>query len=158
MRVIQMPGTDGIGQDARVELATGLGIGAPIAAAALVAHGVELVVIGGCALVLHEVADRCSDLDVVPEPSAANLERLCEVLDALGATRPSCRVIAKRRVTSASSSYGRIDMMVATARREYGLLSAGATPRQVAGVSVPVASVADVLRLRQEFAGPDRGE
>jgi hypothetical protein len=91
---------------------TGLGTSAPLAAAALVALGVELVVIGGCALVIREVADRCSDLDV----------------------------------------------MVATARREYRELVGRATGVRVAGVPVPVAAVADVLRLRVEFGGVDDGQ
>jgi hypothetical protein len=133
--------------------ATGLGTAAPLAAAALVAFGVELVVIGGCALVLREVADHCSDLDIVPEPGATNLARLCTALADLGATRLSARNISERSLSSVTSPYGRIDVMVATARREYDSLLSGSTEAHVAGVPVPVAAVADALRLRTEFGG-----
>jgi hypothetical protein len=132
---------------------TGLGSSAPIAAAALVAYGVELVVVGGCALVIRGGAEQCSDLDVVPEPSVANLARLCSALDAIGARRPSAKAIAERQLTSMTSPYGRIDVMVATARREFGALATAASECSVAGVPVPVAATADVLRLRAEFWG-----
>jgi hypothetical protein len=144
-----------VGQDERVRVGTGLGAGAPLAAAALVAHGVELVVVGGCALVLRDLAATCGDLDVVPEPSAANLIRLGAALDAIGATRPSDRVVRERNVTSASSPFGRIDIMVATARREYASLKVAASTCRVAGVPVRAAAVEAVLRLRTEFAGVD---
>lgn len=135
--------------------ASGLGTAAPLAAATLVAFGVELVVIGGCALVIREVADHCSDLDVVPEPGAANLARLCTALGDLGATRLRAPTVSARAVSSVCSPYGRIDIMGATARREYGSLLPGSTEVRVAGVPVPVAAVADVLRLRAEFGGGD---
>jgi hypothetical protein len=138
--------------------ATGLGTAAPLAAALLVASGVELVVVGGCALVLREVSEHCGDLDVVPAPGATNLARLCAALGDLGAARPRPRTVAERSVSSVTSPYGRVDFMVATARREYDELLGRATDVRVAGVPVPVAAVADVLRLRTEFGGGRDGE
>jgi hypothetical protein len=139
-------------------LDTSLGVGAPLAAAALVADGVELVVVGGCALVISGVADRCGDLDVVPNPDPANLERLGRALDALCASRPSDRAIRDRDVTSARSPFGRIDLLVATARCEYSTLAGRATEHDVAGVRVPIAALADVLRLRARFRGGDHDQ
>ncbi len=135
--------------------ATGLGTAAPLAAALLVAFDVELVVIGGCALVLREVADHCGDLDIVPEPSKANLSRLCTALADLGASRLTPRTVGERPVSSVTSPYGRIDVMVATARREYRELRLRSDPIGVATVPVPVATGADALRLRAEFGGID---
>ncbi len=134
---------------------TGLGTAAPLAAAALVASGVELVVIGGCALVLRGVADQCGDLDIVPEPGAVNLDRLAIALRSLGAARVDTRVIGERTVTSVASPFGRIDLMVATARREYRELRVRSDPICVVTVPVPVATGADALRLRTEFGGLD---
>jgi hypothetical protein len=110
-------------------------------------------VIGGCALVIREVADHCSDLDVVPEPGHDNLSRLCMALSDLGAPRLRPQTVGERALTSLTSPYGRIDVMVATARREYRGLVVGADELCVASVPVPVAAVADVLRLRAEFGG-----
>jgi hypothetical protein len=132
---------------------TSLGANAPIAAAALVAYGVDLVVVGGCALLIAGTTDRCGDLDVVPGPGAANLERLGNALERLGAPRPAMRALCHRELTSVSSPYGRIDLMTETARREFCHLAMHASLHRVAGVPVPVAAIEDVLRLRARFRG-----
>jgi hypothetical protein len=137
---------------------TGLGTAAPLAAAALVAFGAGFIVVGGCALVLHEVADSCRDLDIVPEPGAASLVRLCDALCDLGGPRLRPQTVSERGLTSVTTPFGRIDVMFATARREYDSLLAGSSDVRVSSVPVRVAAVADVLRLRIEFGGGDGGE
>ena len=122
----------------------------------LVAHDVELVVVGGCALVLLGLEVDCGDLDIVPEPSTATLARLGRALDAIGATRPADRAIAARPLTSVTSPFGRIDLLVARAHEEYSALAQGASMCAVEDVPVPVAAVADVLRLRARFREPTR--
>ncbi|GAA1537641.1 hypothetical protein [Nocardioides humi] len=52
-------------------------------------HGVEFVVIGGYAAVLHGASRPTSDVDVTPERSGENLARLA---DALGALEAKIRV------------------------------------------------------------------
>lgn len=48
-------------------------------------HGVELVVVGGLAAALHGVPYVTFDIDVTPEPSRQNLDRLSTALTELGA-------------------------------------------------------------------------
>jgi hypothetical protein len=48
-------------------------------------HGVEFVIIGGFALAAHGVIRATKDIDVVPEPGAANIHRLATALRALDA-------------------------------------------------------------------------
>ena len=48
-------------------------------------HGVDFVVIGGFSLAAHSVARATKDLDIVPEPSRANLQRLLAALEELDA-------------------------------------------------------------------------
>jgi hypothetical protein len=43
-------------------------------------HGVEYVVLGGFAVVAHGFIRVTKDLDIVPHPTAQNLERLAETL------------------------------------------------------------------------------
>ena len=43
---------------------------------------VEFVVIGGIAVGLHGFLRATEDLDIVPNPDAGNLDRLCDVLEA----------------------------------------------------------------------------
>lgn len=52
---------------------------------ALRGHRVEFVVIGGFALAAHGYVRGTQDLDIVPEPSRANLQRLLGALGALDA-------------------------------------------------------------------------
>jgi hypothetical protein len=47
--------------------------------------GVELVIVGGFALAAHGYVRGTQDIDVVPDPSHTNLERLARALDVLGA-------------------------------------------------------------------------
>lgn len=49
---------------------------------ALCEQGVEFIVVGGAAAVLHGAPTTTRDLDIVPEQSEPNLERLMEVLRA----------------------------------------------------------------------------
>ena len=53
--------------------------------ATLADHGVDYVLIGGLAAVLHGSTAMTNDADIVPEPSPANLERLAAALRALDA-------------------------------------------------------------------------
>jgi len=48
-------------------------------------HGVEFVIIGGFALAAHGVIRATKDIDVVPEPGAANIRRLAAALRTLEA-------------------------------------------------------------------------
>lgn len=52
---------------------------------ALVAGDARFVVIGGIAVAAHRVVRATEDLDIVPEPSDANVARLCDVLTGLDA-------------------------------------------------------------------------
>lgn len=52
---------------------------------ALADHGVEFVVIGGFSLAVHGYVRATKDIDIVPEPSPANLARLAAALRELHA-------------------------------------------------------------------------
>ncbi len=56
--------------------------------AALNASDVAYVIVGGLAVAAHGVVRATRDLDLVPDPSAENLERLASVLSDLGAEHP----------------------------------------------------------------------
>jgi hypothetical protein len=52
---------------------------------ALVEGEVRFVVIGGIAVAAHVAVRATEDIDLVPEPGAENLDRLCDVLERLDA-------------------------------------------------------------------------
>src|SRR4051812_32527229 len=56
--------------------------------AALNVAGVAYVIVGGIAVAAHGVVRATADLDLVPEPSAANLDLLAQTLTDLGAEHP----------------------------------------------------------------------
>ena len=56
--------------------------------AALNGGGVAYVIVGGIAVAAHGVVRATRDVDLVPEPSTANLQRLAATLGALGAEHP----------------------------------------------------------------------
>ncbi len=53
--------------------------------AALGAHGVEYVVVGGIAVQVHGHVRMTNDIDLIPSPTPENLERLARALAELGA-------------------------------------------------------------------------
>jgi hypothetical protein len=128
------------------------------AAAVMVSFGVDLVVVGGAALWLHgDQSARLHDLDVAPAPDRANLERLLACCVALGAharSWPTKRQLEHRELVTVSTSFGPIDLLTQRGREEYHSLRVGATAVPVLEVPVPVASPADVLRLKRRFKEP----
>jgi hypothetical protein len=128
------------------------------AAAVMVSCGVELVVVGGAALWLH--GDRSAllkDLDVVPAPDPANLERLVSCRQTLGAPRrtwPSAGRLVRCELVTVQTSFGPIDILSQRGREEHQSLRAAATLVPVLGEAVPVASPVDVLRLKRQFKEP----
>ena len=63
--------------------------------AALNANGVAYVIVGGLAVAAHGVVRATRDLDLVPEPSDENLERLAGTLTELGGEHPTRHTSAR---------------------------------------------------------------
>ena len=121
----------------------------------LAARGVELVVVGGCALRLHGRDHEPGDLDLVPEPSAANLRRLFDALDALGTVgrvfRPNDVVLATRDIVTRVTPVGAVDVLLRGGREEYAGLASVAIRKPAGRGSVPVAPLDYVLAWRVRF-------
>lgn len=74
---------------------------------ALVRHEVDLVVVGGVAVVQHGFTRTTRDLDVVPQPGGANIERLWNALAELEA-RPAD--LPGRRASEQAVSFSRASL------------------------------------------------
>jgi hypothetical protein len=124
-------------------------------AAAFLAARAEFVVVGGCALRLHGRDRIPPDLDLVPEPSPANLRRLFDGLTALGTVgqvwRPNDHALATRDIMSRTTPVGVIDVLLEHGREEYAAFERRALTVPVNGREVRVAAVDDVLELRARF-------
>ena len=129
-----------------------------LAAASFAARGAVFVVVGGCALRLHGCDNVPNDLDVVPEPSLANVRRLLDAIAALGSVGPAKRLsdhaLTTGDIVTKTTPVGSVDAMLATGRKEYAALERGATSIIVRSHEVRVAAVDDVRRLRAHFGSP----
>lgn len=123
-------------------------------AAILAAGGVRFVVVGSAALWMDGVDTVVHDLDVVPDPAAANLKLLVSSLPCLGVLAgdlPVPGVLGSSAMMTFSTAYGIIDVLVERGREEYPTLARAATPVLVLGVPTAVASASDAWRLRHRF-------
>jgi hypothetical protein len=136
--------------------------------AALEAHGVRYVLIGGFAAVIHGSPYLTSDVDVVPSRGRENLERLAEALRDLNAriwteSEPSglpfdtsADALANAEIRNLVTDHGRLDLtFVPDGTQGYEDLSRDARHLTVLGVGIDVASLADVIRSK-EAAGREK--
>lgn len=129
--------------------------------AALVEHEVKFVLIGGMAAVAHGSPLPTRDVDVTPEASEANLDRLAQALRALDARvrHPdipeglpfSCDAtsLAAAIFWNLTTPYGDLDISFTPAGTSgYPTLINEATPFSFRGVTVQLASLADIVRSK----------
>lgn len=134
---------------------------------ALDAAGIEYVLVGGYAGVLHGAGRPTIDIDIVPRWETRNLERLCGLLravEAACATDPAIEgdairpaVLVEREVMTWHSRLGRIDTLVgipdaAGMPVDYSQLIERAVRDDSLGVVVAVTSLDDLITSK-EFAG-----
>jgi hypothetical protein len=110
----------------------------------LVAEGVDFVVVGGCARWLRGEDHSPADLDIVPEPSPANLRQLFHALDALGTVgggwRPTADALATRDIVTRVTPVGSVDVLLGAGRDDYASLAPRARSMTVKNAPVMVAA------------------
>ena len=134
----------------------------------LARHGVRHVLIGGFASVIHGSPYVTTDIDVVPEPSGANLERLSAALDELHArvwtdAEPGgvpfdhdASSLAASRTWNLVTDFGRLDLAFEpSGTGGYADVARDAVHLTILGAEVDVASLADVIRSK-EAAGREK--
>lgn len=132
---------------------------------ALVDGGVRFVVIGGIAGAIHGSPTVTGDLDVCPERSDANLERLAAVLRDLNARLRGAPAdvpfILDGRTLHAGDHFtfttdlGDVDCLgTPSGTAGYDDLRAGAEAVDLDGFVVPVASLEDLMRMKRAAGRP----
>lgn len=130
--------------------------------------GVRFVLIGGYAAVIHGSPYVTFDLDVVPERTDENVERLSRALDAMHARvwtasesegvpfGHDARSLRESNIWNLVTDHGRLDVtFVPSGTQGYADLARDAEHLTILGVEVDVASLADVIRSK-EAAGRDK--
>lgn len=131
----------------------------------LVRHEVDFVVIGGLAALAHGSNLPTQDVDITPDRSLTNLERLSHALTELGAEvcfgdeslpfAHDAESLAAAGVWNLRTAVGELDIsMVPNGTEGYADLVRDAVPTSILGIMVPVASLADVIRSKQAANRP----
>jgi predicted nucleotidyltransferase len=131
----------------------------------LVEAEVDFVVVGGIAAVVHGSAAITRDLDLTYAPDPENLDRLGRVLVALGARLrgvtddvpfvPHGRTLRHTRVLTLDTPDGWIDLLAQPdGAPVYEQLKARAEPTELAGVTVRVASLEDLIAMKKAAGRP----
>ena len=132
---------------------------------ALSEHDVRFVLIGGFAAVYHGAANLTFDIDITPESSARNLERLSAALTEIGAKvrtegdvvpfAHDGRSLGRATVWNLTTPHGDLDItFTPSGTAGYDDLHRDATRVEVLGVVVEVASLADVVRSKEAADRP----
>jgi predicted nucleotidyltransferase len=125
----------------------------------LAARGVEFVVIGGIAAVLHGSSRNTFDLDLVFATDEANLAALGDVLTELGAQlrdvddhvpfAPDAATLRRIEILTLSTTSGDLDLLRRpTGAPDYATLRARAERFDIGDVVVSVASIDDLIRMK----------
>lgn len=136
--------------------------------AALDGAGVEYVVIGGFAAVLHGSPLPTQDLDICPSSDPANLRRLANLLlvalargESSGTPLATTVEEAESRLGSANvmsldTSFGRLVIVIQpSGTRGYADLKRDRVVYEIGGIPVPTASLRAIIRSKQS-AGRQR--
>jgi hypothetical protein len=128
---------------------------------ALVDRDVRFIVIGGVAVGAHGYVRATADLDLVPDPDPANLDRLVEVLDALEATLPTvgdrrfdpgedAKVVRRGGNVTADTAFGGLDVVqLAKGVPGYSQLDREAVDSDLLGVPVRICSLAQLREMKE---------
>jgi hypothetical protein len=130
--------------------------------ASLAEHGVRYVLIGGFAAVIHGSPYVTVTVDVVPELTEENLQRLSDALHAIHARvwtsgEPEGiafdhdgRSLAESSVWNLVTDHGRLDItFLPSGTQGYRDLARDAVHLAILGVETDVASLADVIRSKE---------
>jgi predicted nucleotidyltransferase len=131
----------------------------------LVERGVEFVVIGGIAAVLHGSARNTFDLDICFATDDANLTALADVLLALGARLkgvdesvpfvPDARALRRVEMLTLVTSLGELDVLTRPpGAPPYRELRRNADRYDLGGFNVSVASIDDLIAMKQAAGRP----
>lgn len=132
--------------------------------AALDAHGVEYVVVGGIAVQVHGHVRMTNDLDLIPSPTPANLKRLAEALNDLQARilnpgsehlQIDARMLPRATLWQLSTPDGDIDVLHdAPGAAPFPQLRRRALMIALGDLTIPIADRDDLIKMKQASGRP----
>jgi Nucleotidyl transferase AbiEii toxin, Type IV TA system len=133
--------------------------------AALTQAEVDFVVVGGVAIVVQALPRFTRDLDICYATDTANLERLGSLLVSLGAKlrgvgedlrfAPDARTLRRTQMLTLTTREGDLDLLVdPPGSPGYPTLRRRADVIELAGASVRVASIEDLIEMKRTAGRP----
>ena len=131
----------------------------------LAGAGIDFVVVGGVAVVVQASPRFTRDLDICYATDAANLERLGVLLVALDAKLrgvdedvpfvPDVRTLRRTQMLTLATREGDLDLLVDPAGSPgYAALRRRADVIEVAGASIRIASLEDLIEMKRAAGRP----
>ncbi|MBJ7348415.1 MAG: nucleotidyltransferase [Thermoleophilaceae bacterium] len=129
-------------------------------------HGVKFVIIGGFAVSAHGHPRATRDLDVVPEPSAENMQRLAAAIEKLDGhlvgvdadllgIQLDAETFAEGANFPLDTTYGRLDILQEMRDQKlHGQIAQDAIEVSIDGVQVLVCSLRALRELKQAAGRP----
>lgn len=122
-------------------------------------HGVDYVLIGGIAVQTHGHVRMTNDVDLIPSPEPANVAHLADALNALGARvlNPGhegdtidATMLPRATIWQFTTRAGGVDVMhEVPGGRTFTQLRAAALEVQLGEITVPVAGLDDLIRMKE---------
>jgi hypothetical protein len=127
-------------------------------------HEVDYVIVGGLAVQTHGHVRTTVDIDVYPRPTPANMARLAEALNALGAEvlnpgserlRIDAKMLPRATLWQFDTRHGAIDVLHnAPGAPPYDELRARALVIRLGELELAVASLDDLIGMKRASARP----
>jgi hypothetical protein len=135
----------------------------------LTLHGVDFVLVGGVAAVLHGSERNTFDLDICPAPDAGNLEALGKALLEIDARLrgieedvpfvPDGRTLRGMQILTLDTSLGSLDVITRPdGSPPYRSLRGRATRLDIGPAAVLVASIDDLMAMKRAAGRPKDDE
>jgi hypothetical protein len=132
--------------------------------AALDAHGVDYVVVGGIAVQAHGHVRMTNDLDLIPSPTPANIKRLAEALNDLNARvlnpgsedlQIDAQMLPRATLWQLSTPDGDIDILHdAPGAAPFPQLRSRALTITLGDLNIPIASRDDLIKMKNASGRP----
>ena len=132
--------------------------------AALDAHRVDYVVVGGIAVQVHGHVRMTNDLDLIPSPTPTNLKRLAETLNELQARvlnpgskhlQIDARMLPRATLWKLSTPDGDIDILHdAPGAAPFPQLRERALTIVLGDIEIPIASRDDLIKMKNASGRP----
>jgi hypothetical protein len=132
--------------------------------AALDAHGVDYIVVGGIAVQVHGHVRMTNDLDLIPSPTPTNLKRLAKALNDLQArvlnpgsehVEIDAQMLPRATLWQLSTPDGDIDILhEAPGAAPYPQLRRRALTITLGDLTIPIAGRDDLIKMKRASGRP----